>query len=118
MMEEAAACDSQHVEVLSLGHSDAECSKARWAEVFAAYSPRARYHAAVLAAHNWDVLLVGERVFLSSHYSDLGCWLPATFDIGNQDLPKVTAEEMAALYDNTVHPKIRLFAAASPQPPA
>lgn len=98
------------VEVLSLGRSDIECSKARWAEVFSAYSPQARRHAAVLAAHNWDVLLIGDRVFLSSFYGSAGRWLPPTFGVDNQHLPEASAEEFAALYDGSKHPKTRLFA--------
>jgi hypothetical protein len=104
--------DPSRVEVISLGHSTAACSKERWIEVFAAYSSRARHHAAVLAAHNWDVLLVGNRVFLSSWYGSGGYWLPPTFGIDNRDLPEVSTEEMAALYDASQHPKTRRFASA------
>lgn len=94
------------VEILSLGKApEAACSPQRWAEVFASYQPRARYHAANLAAHNWDVLLVGGRAFLCSYYGSRGHWLAP-----DCSLEDATDVEMTRLYaDLEANPKKRLF---------
>jgi hypothetical protein len=67
------------VEILSLGYTDppAGCEKKRWWQVFGPFETRAAYHAANLAAHDWDVLLVDGRVFLfqTRYGGDLGHWL-------------------------------------------
>jgi hypothetical protein len=103
---EDKGASAEHVEVLSLGHSKNDCTKERWAEIFASYSRNARYHASNLAAHNWDVLLIDGRVFLCSYYGSRGHWLAP--DATRED---ATDAEMAALYaDPEAHPKERLFA--------
>ncbi len=103
------------VEILSLGKSDIGCTKERWREVFKDYLPRARQYVAVLAAHNWDVLLVGDRVFLSGYYSSRGSWLRSDLDAAYGAMEDATEAEVAALYDSNVHPKFRRFLSESPQ---
>jgi hypothetical protein len=89
--------DPARVEVLSLGYTKAlvECSKERWWEIFRSYSAKARSHAANLAAHNWDVLLIGGRVFLHQpkYGGPVGHWLSP--DGTRED---VTEGQMKALY--------------------
>jgi hypothetical protein len=103
------------VEILSLGHSDKGCTPERWREVFRDYSPRARAHAANLAGHNWDALLIGGRILLVSYYGG-GHWLNQQFSLENSSLEKATEDELKQLYDTTVHPKKRLFCGSDAQP--
>lgn len=77
---EECACG---IEVLSLGYTDPPvgCEKKRWWEVFRSYNSDARYHAANLATHNWDVLLVDGRVFLfqTKYGGNNGHWISPDF---------------------------------------
>jgi hypothetical protein len=85
------------VEVLSLGYSEPpiSCSQKRWWGIFKPFSKPARYHAANLAAHNWDVLLVDGRVFMfqTKYGGERGHWL-------NQDgtHEDATAKQHGQLY--------------------
>lgn len=104
-----AGFDPSRVEVLSLGKSDVGCTPQRWTEALSGFSPRARAHAANLAAHNWDVLRVGAgRVLLVSYYGG-GHWLNPDLSTANTVLEPATADELDALYDTSVHPKVRRF---------
>jgi hypothetical protein len=97
----------REIEPLSLGMTEPPvgCSKERWWEVFRPFNANARYHAANLAAHNWDVLLVDGRVFLCSYYGSRGHWLAEDFSRTD-----ATDADMLALYeDPKAHPKKRLF---------
>jgi hypothetical protein len=88
----------ERVEVLSLGYTEppVECTKQRWWEIFRGFTRRAADHAANLAAHNWDVLLVDDRVFLfqTRYGGSLGHWL--NHDATRED---ATEAEQAQLYD-------------------
>jgi hypothetical protein len=89
--------DPSRIEVLSLGYADPPvgCTRARWYEVFKPFCKQANYHAANLAAHDWDVLLVGGRVFLfqTRYGGDKGHWL--SHDGSRED---ASAREQACLY--------------------
>ena len=102
--------DPSRVEVLSLGYTDppVECSKARWWEIFRPFDRRAQYHASNLAAHNWDVLLVGDRVFLwqTRYGGPVGHWLNP--DGSRED---ATLKQQGALYTQA---KGRRFATSAP----
>lgn len=44
-----------------------------WQKAMTGFADRARYDAANLAAHNWDVTLVGDRLLVTSAWSG-GAW--------------------------------------------
>lgn len=49
-------------------------TREEWAVAMAPFPQRTRYHAANLAAHNWDVTLVGERLLITCPWSG-GQWI-------------------------------------------
>lgn len=100
--------DPSRVEIISLGRAKGEpaveCGRKRWIEIFGSYEPRARQHAANLAGHNWDVLLIDDTVFLMSWYGNNGHWMGRD---GRTIM--ASAEWTNGLYDTSQHPKKRLF---------
>ena len=99
----------ERVEILSLGYTDprVEATKKRWYQALKPFSLKAHYHAANLAAHNWDVLLIGDRILLfqTKYGGDAGHWVNLD---GSHEV--VSAAEMNLLYrrgeDGAMH---RLF---------
>ena len=92
----------------------AECSPERWDEVMQNYSDRFRYHAANMAAHSYDVLVVDGRVMLvqpsqfsSEELPAYADWLDSTK--GNPQ--PVDKELLAQLYEpqGKGRPHKRLF---------
>lgn len=63
-----------------------------WAELLSGFPTRARHQAANLAAHNWDVAIVGDRLLISNRWGG-GYW----WDKGAEKSVRMTAEEDAAL---------------------
>ena len=102
------------IEVLSLGYTDPaiEATKRRWYEVLKPFSIMAHRHAANLAAHNWDTLLIGDRIFLfqTKYGGRCGHWL--RHDGSRED---ATIAEMDAMYRRNDHgAAVRLFTDATP----
>lgn len=64
-----------------------------WAELLQEFSSRARHNAANLAAHNWDVAIVGDRLLISSRWGG-GRW----WSKGAEEGVRLTAEEDTALH--------------------
>lgn len=64
-----------------------------WSELLKDFTVRARHTAGNLAAHNWDVTIIGDRLLLHSHWSK-GKW----FDKGSDTPIPMTDEEWAALH--------------------
>jgi len=97
---------ADRAEVLSLGYTDppVEATKKRWYEALKPFSLKAHYHAANLAAHNWDVLLVADRIFLwqTKYGGKVGHWV--TGDGSHED---ATPDEMSALYATGDDGKVR-----------
>ena len=85
------------VEILSLGYTDprVEATKKRWYQALKPFSLKAHYHAANLAAHNWDVLLIDDRILLfqTKYGGDAGHWVNLD---GSHEV--VSSAEMDRLY--------------------
>lgn len=63
-----------------------------WITAMAPFPTQERYHAANLAAHNWDVTLVGERLLISSLWGG-GHWVSR-----DGSMSPTSAAEYEALY--------------------
>ncbi len=64
-----------------------------WSELLSGFPVRARHQAANLAAHNWDVAIVGDRLLISNRWGG-GRW----WDKDAAESVRITAQEDAALH--------------------
>jgi hypothetical protein len=64
-----------------------------WSELLRDFTVGARYTAANLACHNWDVTIIGDRLLMHSHWSK-GKW----YDKGSDTPIPMTDEEWAVLH--------------------
>lgn len=76
-------------------------SREEWVRIFAEYPDPLRYHAANLAAHNWDVVMIEGRVLIASPWGGAH-WIDK--DGSRTDL---TGAEFDALYPPSNDPKDR-----------
>jgi hypothetical protein len=63
-----------------------------WVTAMVQFPPEVRHHAANLAAHDWDVTLVGDRLLITAAHAG-GHWLTK-----NGERSEITVEEWDALY--------------------
>lgn len=77
---------------------DDETDRETWEREMAAFPQRVRSEAANLAAHSWDVTIIGERVLISCAW-----YRPEHQGFYHRDgnLTPLTAEEMDRLYPRT-----------------
>jgi hypothetical protein len=64
-----------------------------WSQALQDFTVRARHVAGNLAAHNWDVTVIGKRLLLHCHWGK-GKW----FDKGSDQPTPMTDDEQAALH--------------------
>lgn len=76
-------------------------SAKEWREIFAEYPDQLRYHAANLAAHNWDVVMINGRIMIASGWGG-GHWIDK--DGTRTDL---TQAEMDSFYPRSSDPEDR-----------
>lgn len=70
-----------------------------WEAIFAEYPAGIRYHAANLAAHNWDVVMVEGRIAVMCPWSG-GDWIGK-----DGERVKLTDEELDAFYPRSDDPE-------------
>jgi len=73
-------------------------SQKEWAQIFSEYPANLRYHAANLAAHNWDVAMINGRIVIASPWGGAH-WIDK--DGSREDL---TEAEFDALYPLATDP--------------
>lgn len=78
-----------------------------WAELLKDFPRRVRHQAADLAAHNWDVAIVGDRLLIHNRWGG-GKW----WDKDTEEPTAMTEEEFLKMYER----KLRTFEEPSTSP--
>lgn len=76
-------------------------SRQEWAAIFSEYPDHLRYHAANLAAHNWDVVMIEGRILIASGWGG-GHWIDK-----DGSRTELTSDEIDSFYPRSSDPDDR-----------